>query len=152
MAPPECTCAHLSGVKNVNNSSILQPRNSAARLRDSGGTFLLGNFSFAVIAFLSGTQSVLHGRLRQAALQQRRQLQLFCIARSDISPPGNEGMPPSSAKCAEGQSFLLHLQLSLFSHSVHLTFPFQYTQLRSVKRYIPLGHRKDKCCPFLIPS
>ena len=58
-------CVHLSRVKNVNNSSILQQRNSAARLRDSGCTFLFGNFSFVSIAFLDWrAQSVLDGRQR----------------------------------------------------------------------------------------
>ena len=86
--------------------------------------------------------------LRQAELQQRRQLQLFCTTRS---PLGHKGTPPNSAKCAEEQSFPLHPQLSLFSRLVHLTIPCQYTQLRSVKRYIPLGHSKDKFSP-LIPA
>lgn len=87
-------------------------------------------------------------RVRQAELQQRRQLRLFCTTRS---PLGHKGTPPNSAKCAEEQSFPLHPQLSLFSPLVHLTIPCQYTQLRSVKRYIPLGHNKVKFSP-LIPA
>lgn len=147
MAPPDCTCVHLSRVKNVNNSSILQQRNSWDAL------FSLGISPLSPLLFLTEGHSLCWTADREPWVAALAKASRATAKDGSVhaEPTWAKGTPPNSAKCAEEQGFPLHPQLSLFSHLVHLTIPCQDIQLRRLKRYIPLGHRKDKFSP-LIPA
>lgn len=143
MASPECTCAHLSRVKNVNNSSILQPRSREKldALCSSGISPLSALLFLAEGQVRAGRQAgSLRWCLGSGKLSSSKGACFSCSVQAGAigAHPGTRETLGLCQVCGAELSSLLLPQIAVFSHEVRLTFPCLTFPSRQV-------HSAEKC-------